>query len=252
MTESAPAADLLSAILSVLERIEERIDAQEQRLNVVNASSKSSQSIRCRSPTSEVDLTELAEVDRHLEAPRRARVEYPPSLAPGESAVWDKSEDQEVPYSDLGFSYHEHSHDDDSFKGLLETYVGDCWKLPGDRRLPLHFGNRLIDWTHAARSLETTMPALHRATLVRDLERLQQFDKDRRARPGNDFLIIDYDSRTNCRLYRIGSRAVGSEPKVSLGEPSHHQWSRLMYAHISLYLTPLTAAQSVPRHDNWQ
>ena len=252
MTESAPPAHLLSAILSVLERIEERLDAQEQRLNAANASSKPSQSIRCRSPSSEVDLTELAEVDIHVETPRGAHVEYPPSLAPGESAVWHKSEDQEVPYSDLGFSYHEHSNNDDSFRGLLEAYVGDCWKLPGDKRLPLHFGNGLIDWTQAPRSLQTTIPATNRAILIRDLERLQQFDKDLRARPGNDFLIIDYDSRTNCRLYRIGNKAVGSEPKVSLGEPSHHQWSRLMYAHISLYLTPLMAAQSVPRHDNWQ
>ena len=229
MTESAPAADVLSAILSVLERIEKRLDAQEQRLNGVNASSKPSQSTRRTCPTSEVDLAELAEVDTLDEYPRDTRVDYPPSLAPGELAVWHKSEKQEVPYSDLGFSYHEPSHID-SFKELLEAYIGDCWKLPDDKRLPLHFGKRLIDWTDAARSSETTVLATKRATLVRDLERLQQFDKDLRARPGNDFLIIDYDSRSNCRLYRVGNRAVGSELKVSLGGPSHHQWSRLMYA----------------------
>ena len=60
------------------------------------------------------------------------------------------------------------------------------------------------------------------------LERLRHFDADLRARPGNDFMIIDYNARGNCRLYRVGEQAAGSELKVSLGEPSHHQWSRLM------------------------
>ena len=229
MTESAPASDVLSAILRVLERIEERLDGQEQRLNLVNGSSKRSQSITRTSSTSEVDRTELEEVDTNLKYSPDTHVEYPRSPSPDELAAWHKSEAHEAPYSDLGSSYHEPSHND-GWKELLEAYIGDCWKLPDDKRLPLHFGNRLVNWTRAAWSSENTILATKRATLLRDLERLQQFDRDLRARPGNDFLIIDYDSRSNCRLYRVGNRAVGSEPKVSRVEPSHHQWSRLMYA----------------------
>ena len=55
----------------------------------------------------------------------------------------------EVPYSDLGFSFQE-PHFHEAFKRSLEKYIGDCWKLPNDKRLPLNFSNSLIDWTHAA------------------------------------------------------------------------------------------------------
>ena len=231
MAESAPAADVLSAILGVLERIEERLVGQEQRLNLANGSSKPSQSIRRTSSVSEVDLTELEEADTHVKYSSETHVEYPPSSSPDELTAWHKSETHEAPYSDLGFTYHESNHND-GFRGLLEPYIGDCWMLPDDKRLPLHLGIQLIkSW-----SSETTLLATQRASLVRNLERLQQFDKDLRARPGNDFLIIDYDSRSNCRLYRVGNRAVRSELKVARGEPSHQQWSRLMYAPKFLYI----------------
>ena len=233
MTESAPAADVLSAILRVLERIEGRLDAQEQRLNLVNGSSKPGQSIRRTSSTSKVDPTESREVDTHVQYLRDAHVEYPPSPSPEALAAWHKSEKHEESYNDPGFNYNEPDYNCE-FRELLEAYIGDCWKLPDDKRLPLHLGNRLINWTHAAWSSTITVPATRRATLVRDLERLQQFDRDLRARPGNDFLIIDYDNRNNCRLYRVGNKAVGADPKVSLDEPSHHQWSRLMYVTTSL------------------
>lgn len=220
MTESAPAADVLSAILKVLERIEEKLEGQEQRFNAISDISKPIPETRSRSRTSEVDLTELAEIDE--------RPNYQRGSSPQEPVHWRGLEKSEVPYSDLGFSYHEPNYNG-AFKKLLETYIGDCWKLPDDKRLPLNFANRCIDWTHSAWNPKLTMTATHQDAIVRGLEQLRRFDKDLRACPGNDFFIIDYDSRSNCRLYRVGDKGVGPELKVSLGEPSHHQWSRLMW-----------------------
>ena len=233
MSESAPAADVLSAILRVLERIEKRLDARDERLDVVNGSSKPSRTIRHTNSTSEIDLTKLEEVDTQVKYSRDTHDEDPRNPSLDGSAAWHKSETLEAAYSDLDFSYHE-PHHNEGFRRLLEAYIGDCCMLPDDKRLPLRLGNRLINWTPAPWSSETTIVPTQRATLVRDLERLQQFDRDLRARPGNDFLIIDYNSRNHCRLYRVGNEAVGSELKVSLDEPSHNQWSRLMYATIFL------------------
>lgn len=229
MTEPAPAAEVLSAILGVLERIEGRFDVQEQRFNALSDLPKSIQNTKTltTSQASEVDLTDLTEVNEYEQEPQS------PSIR--NSVGGQVSEKLEVPYSDLGFSCHEPNHND-GFTRLLETYIGDCWKLPDDKRLPLNFPNRIIDWTHAAWSPESTASATMQAAIVQDLERLRRFDIDLRAQPGNDFMIIDYDPRGNCRLYRVGDKAAGSELKVSLSKPSHHQWSRLMY--VPMFLAP--------------
>ena len=41
MTDAAPTANVLTAILNVLQRIEERLDGQEQRVNAVLGISRS-------------------------------------------------------------------------------------------------------------------------------------------------------------------------------------------------------------------
>ena len=217
MADPPPAANLLSAILNVLERIEQKLDRQEQRLNAIDDAPRTPQSSAFTDPGSEIDLTDLTEVNER-EDPR---------------SIWQSQgpEKLEVPYSDLGFSCHE-PNNNDGFRRLLETYIGDCWKLPDDKRLPLNFSNRFIDWTNVAWSPRSTASATQQAAIEAGLERLHRFDADLRAQPGNDFMIIDYDARGNCRLYRVGEQAAGSELKVSLGEPSHHQWSRLMYARL--------------------
>lgn len=215
MTDSAPAANLLSAILNVLERIEQKLDRQEQRLNAIDDAPRTPQSSATTRPGGEVDLADLTEVNEQDEDPRSTwQLQGPEKL--------------EVLYSDLGFSCHE-PYNNDGFRKLLETHIGDCWKLPDDKRLPLNFSNRFIDWTNSAWSPRSTTSATQQAATVKNLERLRRFDADLRAQPGNDFMIIDYNARGNCRLYRVGEKAAGSELKVSLSEPSHHQWSRLMY-----------------------
>ena len=215
MTDPAPAAALLSAILNVLERIEQKLDRQEQRLNAINDAPRTPGSNATTSSGGEVDLADLTEVN---EQDGDTQDTWQPHVP----------EKLEVPYSDLGFSCHE-PNNNDGFRKLLETQIGDCWKLPDDKRLPLNFSNRFIDWTNVTWSPRSTASATQQAAIVKNLERLRRFDADLRAQPGNDFMIIDYNARGNCRLYRIGEEAAGSELKVSLGEPSHHQWSRLMY-----------------------
>ena len=170
-------------------------------------------------------------------------MQHPQSQSFNESADLHRIERCKVPYSDLGFSNHEPDHGDE-FKSLLEAYIGDCWKLPDDKRLPLNFANRLIDWTHATWDPKSTVSAAKQAKIVQDLERLRRFDTDLRAQPGNDFCIIDYNAKGDCRLYRVGEKAAGSELKVSLGEPSHHQWSRLMYV-LPPFLTDFAHADRI-------
>ena len=128
-----------------------------------------------QAPRARVDLAELAEAD---EQPA-----YPPSLSSCEAVDWRRPAKPEVLYSDLGFSRHEPDHNF-TFKRLLETYIGDCWKLPDDKRLPLNFSNRRIDWTHDAWDPKSTISASQQKAVVQGLEQLRRFDKDLRAHPG--------------------------------------------------------------------
>ena len=219
MADTAPTSDIFTSILKVLERIEEKLDGQEQRFNTFENLTKRSRSPGNTGNTSEVDLTEIPDLNE-FPSPK-------PSLA--DWAVWQTSEKTQVPYSDVGFSSQEPGQNEE-FKRLLETYLGDCWKLPDDKRLPLNLANRAVDWTSASWDPKVAMSWIRKEAVVKGLERLRRFDIDLRALPGNDFFIIDYCPKNNSRLYRIGEKAVGSELRVSLGEPSHHQWSRLMYA----------------------
>ena len=156
----------------------------------------------------------------------------PSILSPSNDIHQQRADDKlGIPYSDVGLNY-PRLQSDNTLKNLLETYLGDCWKLPDDNRLPLNFlFNRLPLWTDPAGLLDSPTPTAQQAYLVQELERLHQFDADLRAQPGNDFLLIDYDSKGNRQLYRIGQKMAGSQLKISLDQPSYCQWSRIMYIH---------------------
>jgi len=218
MPDSAPMSDVFTSILRVLERIEEKLEGQEQHLNSSEYTSRGPRSARAVDPISEVDLADLPELNE-VASPETSIVNF---------AIGHPNEKADVPYSDVDFIFQETGQHEE-LKNLLESHLGDCWKLPDDKRLPLNLVNRAVDWTHAARDPQLGMSSMRKDSFRKGLKRLKGFDIDHRSQLGNDFFIIDYSPKNTSRLYRIGEKAVGSELRVSLGEPSHHQWSRLMY-----------------------
>lgn len=218
MPDSAPMSDVFTSILRVLERIEYKLDGQEQRLDKFEDTAGAPRSARVGDPISEVDLADLPDLNEFASPPT--------SIA--DFAVGHLNEKAGVPYSDVDLTFQETAQSE-QLKKLSESYLGDCWKLPDDNRLPLNLINRAGHWTHAAQDPQFGLSWIRKEAFTKALERLKGFDNDLRSQPGNDFFIIDYSPTNTSRLYRIGEKAVGSELRVSLGEPSHHQWSRLMY-----------------------
>ena len=218
MADTRSSSDVFTSILKVLERIEEKLEGQERRLNAFDDLTKASRSARDADSSTETDPTDLANINRSS-SPK-------PSIA--DSVVWPASEKLEVPYNDVGFS-HQISGQNDDIKNMLEAYLGDCWKLPDDKRLPLNLASRAVDWRSASWDPKVAMSSARKDAVKKGLSRLRQFDIDHRAHAGNDFFIIDCNPKNISRLYRLGEKALGSELRVSLGEPSNQQWSRLMY-----------------------
>lgn len=218
MDDARPTAEVFISILKVLQRIEEKLDGQERRVGNFENERKQSNIVRNSDECSVSDAGEATGLKV-----------YPPSSASSilGSVHLQASEKTEVPYSDVGFSTQEPGQSE-AFKKLLETYLGDCWKLPDDKRLPLNLINRTVDWTNPAWDPKIVLSTIWKDKVREGLERLRRFDIDLRAQPGNDFFIIDYCAKGTSRLYRIGDKAVGSELKVSLGEPIHQQFSRLV------------------------
>lgn len=212
-------SDVLTSILRVLERIEDKLDGQEQSLDKFKNTATGPRSARAGDPISEVDLADLPQLNE-LASPETPITDF---------ATGHPNEKADVPYSNVDFTFQE-TGQNKQLKKLLQSYLGDCWKLPDDKRLPLNLVNRAVDWTHAARDPYIVMSSIRQNSFRKGLERLKGFDVDHRSQLGNDFFVIDYSPKNTSRLYRIGEEAVGTELRVSLGEkPSHHQWSRLMY-----------------------
>lgn len=112
---------------------------------------------------------------------------------------------------------------DESHFQLLEIHLGGCAAMPDDERLPLNLGWRRFFAGFPSDRVQD------KYQVARRLETLRTFDADLRAQPGNDFLIVDFDTSNNSRIYRVGQEAVGSELMVSSESPRDAPWSRLMY-----------------------
>ncbi|KAI4172149.1 MAG: hypothetical protein LQ346_008650 [Caloplaca aetnensis] len=111
---------------------------------------------------------------------------------------------------------------DESHFQLLEIHLGGCAAMPDDERLPLNLGWRRFFAGFPSDRVQD------KYQVARRLETLRTFDADLRAQPGNDFLIVDFDTSNNSRIYRVGQEAVGSELMVSSESPRDAPWSRLI------------------------
>lgn len=234
MADVRPPSDVFGSILRVLERIEEKLEGQEHRLNAFERLRRPSRSAGDTDSTGEVNLSDVVPIDRSA-SPK-------PSIA--DSVVWPAGEKLETPYSDVGFGCQFASQNAD-LKNMLEETLGDCWKLPDDKRLTLNLANRIVDGTGFSWDVKIAMSSVRKDAVKKRLNRLRQFDLDHRAHAGNDFFIIDYNPKNISRLYRLGEKALGSELRISPGEASHQQWSRLI-----LYQGMTTGDSIKPRSRN--
>ena len=116
-----------------------------------------------------------------------------------------------------------------SASGLLnsiEDYLGDWWAIPDDHRIRLTFSNHAYHRAHEPMRCLSQPPRAYYSES--SLRVAREFDTDLRARPGNDFLVIDFDELNNSRIYRLGEKAVGNPLMVESGSGHDAPWSRLI------------------------
>lgn len=230
MTEPVRSTDVLCDILNVLERIESKLEGHEERFKSLEYHVQISKggeeadghdgSADTRSETSRVVETLYAPADTL----RPSRKGTPTSdRSPGDTSTALK-----IPYSqwstnqlDRFFSL--------SLSKLLETRLGDCWKMSDDDRLPLRFFKSNIPNNNTPFGVAVDSFPTIRPPVERDLELLCQFDNDLRAHPGNDFLVVDFDAADETRLYRLGDKAFGPELQVQSQGSKSAPWSRLVW-----------------------
>ncbi|KAL8684949.1 MAG: hypothetical protein Q9224_006048, partial [Gallowayella concinna] len=128
---------------------------------------------------------------------------------------------------------------DESHLALLGQYLGQCSIIPDDGRLPLNFS-----WTinRAAPGIPKLVDNLAE---TQRLDTLRTFDADLKSHPGNDFLVVDFDTSNNSRLYRVGQDAIGAELMVSSESTHEAPWSRLI-----LYQGMTTGNSIKPKFDS--
>ena len=243
MIESQEQHHLLNGILQVLQRIETKLENHEARVTTVEDLVHRHRSVAIQpeivsrtlddslnAVTSERSddstATRLHDSDRgqgdqlELQSQRTKELELPSVHSKGGPKIkygsWRPGRDNEDPTDLL----------DESHLSLLTHYLGQCSVMPNDDRLPLSF-----TWTINNAIPEDTRLVDTLAESQR-LDTLRIFDADLRAHHGNDFLVADFDTSNNSRLYRVGQEAIGGELMVS-SESSHEApWSRLMYEMI--------------------
>jgi hypothetical protein len=234
--------NVLCEILKVLERIEARLDGheggsqsfEEQNKQSLEREEPQSHDARVVSETSTCRVAEAPQID--LDELKHSRKGTPTN---DESHELSKSA-LKIPYSQWSINQL------DKFFNLtlpssLRQQLGDCWDIPDDDRLPLKFFKSNMLKTNAPWGTPVDSFPTARQPIERDLELLCQFDNDLRLQPGNDFVVIDFDTLDNTRMYRLGTEAVGSELEVEPQGTQNAPWSRLV-----LY-QGATTGDSIPR-----
>ena len=235
MTESTSHGKVLLEILAVLQRIEEKLDGHDERFRDLGKRTAGSLERRGviddfagQFDTEVSTLRSKDNVQLDGDAVRPSRKGSPANdvgLEDNLNAL------VKIPYSLWSLNRL------DRFFNLatspaLEERLGDCWNMPDDNRLSLRFFKSNSLKSNAPYGVPVDGFPNTKPPVERDLEFCCQFDSTLRKEMGNDFMVVDFDSLDNTRLYRLGERAIGSElevePQGSLDAP----WSRLMYVFV--------------------
>ena len=229
MTEPARSTDVLYDILNVLQRIESKLERHEERFKSLEHHSQIN-----RGGTKIDGLDSSADTPR--ETSRAAETLYISTDTSQPSRKGTPTSDRlpedtgtalKIPYSQWSINQLDRFFNL-SLSKLLETRLGDCWRMPDDDRLPLKFFKSNILKSNSPFGVPTDSFPTVRQPFERDLEFLCQFDNDLRAHPGNDFMVVDFDAADETRVYRVGEKAFGSELHVEAQSLKSAPWSRLM------------------------
>ncbi|KAL8917223.1 MAG: hypothetical protein Q9208_008062 [Pyrenodesmia sp. 3 TL-2023] len=222
MTDPQEQQHVFNGILQVLQRIEAKLETHETRVKQVEDLIQRSRLRFVESPDSSSFTS--TEASTHMLDNRSIDARHQLTSNPEALSVYSKG----GPKIRYGQWRSEDSNDDrdemfdESYFRFLEKYLGGFAAMPDDERLPLNLG-----WnTYFVESPSHRIH--HKHTWTRRLEGLCSFDADLRAQPGNDFLVVDFDTSNNSRIYRIGEEAIGSELMVSSESPRDAPWSRLI------------------------
>ena len=229
MTEPARPTDVSNNILNVLQRIESWLERHEERFKSLE------HHIQISRGGTKVDGL-VSSADTASETSRAAETLYistddsQPSrkgTPTNDLLPEDTSTALKIPYSQWSINRLDRFFNL-SLSKLIESRLGDCWRMPDDGRLPLKFFISNILKSNSPFGAPADSFHTVRQPFERDLEFLCQFDSDLRAHPGNDFMVVDFDAADETRLYRVGDKAFGSELQVEAQGSKSAPWSRLM------------------------
>ena len=231
MTEPQPArsTDVLYDILNVLRRIESKLERHEERFKSLEYHSQISREgtkvdgldSSADTPSEPSRAAERLYISTNTSRPSRKGTPTSDRLPEDTGTAF------KIPYSQWNINQLDRFFNL-SLSELLETRLGDCWKMPDDDRLPLKFFKSNILKSNSPFGVPVDSFPTVRQPFERDLEFLCQFDGDLRAHPGNDFMVVDFDATDETRVYRVGEKAFGSELHVEAQGLKSAPWSRLM------------------------
>jgi hypothetical protein len=212
MPDMQDTSAVLLDILRVLQRIERKLDKQDEFLDHHG-----------NSPVLGREEQKLNVSDNHNSSPQNGS-------DPGSPAEFDGPlrplgqllEPLEVPYSRWGFG-REVLETDEELQEILQKNLGDFWRIPADNRLPL----KIIKSTDSNTG-DFVADSVSSSIFEKKVKLFRRFDAVLKSHEGNTFLVIDYDLANNTRLYSLGERAVGNELRVLPEAADNAPWSRLM------------------------
>ena len=228
MTGPVRSTDVFYDILNVLQRIESRLETHEERFKSLEHHIQiGRRGTKLEALDSSADTS--SETSRAVETLYISTDNRPSrkGTSTSNSLREDTSTTVKVPYSQWSINQLDKFFNL-SLSKLLETRLGDCWRMPDDDRLPLKFFKGNILKSNSPFGVAVDSFPTVRQPFERDLEFLCQFDSDLRTHPGNDFVVVDFDSADETRLYRVGEKAFGSELRVEAQDLRSAPWSRLM------------------------
>lgn len=249
MPDQPQSHDVLCDILRVLERIEARLDGQEQRVRQLESPSTmpklSMDGVKdddvVEDSTSSLTSTKQATAATSMEKLVSDQFKSMPKIPYGDWSIdqFIRIMPQDI-YAEWGAS-HTHLERFYSMTDItpdLRRRLGSCWDMPDDTRFPLKFLKSNVLKTHitgVGPHVDTFSKAKQR--IEREMSQVCDFDDALRKHPGNDFVVVDFDPHNNSRMYRLGQPAIGPDIYVDAVDAPRAPWSRLMYVYSISLLT---------------